>query len=57
MRACLSYFIINAWDKIGTINFADMEGWNVAEIEGWKVADTIFSGVGNWPTFFFQGYR
>ena len=38
----------------GTLNFADIEGWNVAETEGWKVADTIFSRDGKLPTQFFR---
>ena len=25
---------------LGTLNFADMEGWKLAESEGWKAADT-----------------
>ena len=37
-----------------TLNFADMEVWNVAEIEGWKVADTILSRDGNLPTIFLR---
>ena len=39
----------------GTLNFADMEGWNVAESKGWKVADTIFLRDGKLPTLLFQG--
>ena len=37
----------------GTLDFADMEDWNVAETEGRKVADTIFSRDGKLPTLFF----
>ena len=38
----------------GTLNFADMEGWNVAETPGWKVADNIFSRNGKLLTLFFR---
>ena len=33
------YFLLK---KKGTLNLADIEGWNVAENEGLKVADTFF---------------
>ena len=39
----------------GTLNFADIEGWNVAETKGWKVTDTIFRRDGKLPTLFFGG--
>ena len=43
---------------LGTLNFADMEDWNVAETEGRKVADTIFSKDGKLPTIFFsEGWK
>ena len=38
----------------GTLNFADMEGWNVAETEFWKVVDTIYSRVRIRRHFFFE---
>ena len=43
--------------RAGTLNFADMEGWNVAETEDWKEADTIFSKVGKWLTLFCRGMK
>ena len=27
---------------MGTLNFADIEGWKLTEHEGWKLADNIF---------------
>ena len=36
--------------QTGTLNFADIEDWNVAETEGCKVADTFFRRSGKLPT-------
>ena len=31
--------------KQRTLNFADIEGWNIAETEGWKVANNNLNRV------------
>ena len=42
---------------MGTLNFTDMEVWNVAETDGWKVTDTIFLRDEKLPTLFFEGWK
>ena len=43
--------------QLGTLNLADIEGWNVAETEGWKVANTIFLRDGKLATLFLEGWK
>ena len=45
------------WLKRGTLNFADIEGWNVAETKGWKVTDTILTRDVKLPTLFLVGWK
>ena len=42
--------------SVGTLKFADIEGWNVAEAVVWKVADTIFPRDGK-LLIFFEGWK
>ena len=40
---------------MGTLNFADIEGWKLTEHEGWKLADNIFVQGWNLADTLFAG--